>query len=270
MKCTDCGQEFEGNFCPNCEKKAQENCPARKPASKAAVAIRVYRTPICIGAALLVIALIVTVICCVLGNIFRISKVAKIDVGDSPEHVLAVLGEPYGYDTRTQEDSTFSDRKWTYYSANYQKLLDQAKKAEAEDYGDLNEIFELEKELDNTPYDYIEVNFNVINDSLVVRDVLFEPDRVGSVGTETTEKTVEEYEVFTDEFALPKYMDEVYIPSAAWIVYAVTYADGSYYKAQASARYNEDFNWQTDKIVEVHWLDPYSNEYRARLHVVIG
>ena len=136
MKCTSCGQEFEGNFCPNCGKKAQETCSAQKPASKAAVALRIYRVPICIGAGLLALVLIaVIVICCVLGNIFRISKVARINVGDTPEQVLAVLGEPYGYDTRTQENSAFSAHTWKYYSANYQKLLDQTKKAASDRAG---------------------------------------------------------------------------------------------------------------------------------------
>ena len=272
MKCTSCGQEFEGNFCPNCGKKAQETCSAQKPASKAAVALRIYRVPICIGAGLLALVLIaVIVICCVLGNIFRISKVARINVGDTPEQVLAVLGEPYGYDTRTQEDSTFSDRKWTYYSANYQKLLDQTKKAEAGDSGDLIEIFELEKQLEFTPYDYIEVHFTGSDDALTVLSVFFEPGRIGSGGTETTEKTVEDYEVFSDEFVLFKDSagNVLFYPSMAQVVYAVTYTDGSYYKTQVAAYYDKDTDWQTDTIIEVHWHDRYSNEYRARLYVVV-
>ena len=152
----------------------------------------------------------------------------------------------------------FSARTWKYYSANYRKLLERSDNADMEDFGDLGSAIDLEEQLENTAYDYIEVNFTGSDDALTVASVFFEPGRVGSGGTE---KTVEACEVLSAEI--------VRYAEYATVVYAATYADGSYYKAQVAAYYDKDTDWQTDTIIEVHWHDRYSNEYRARLYVVV-
>ena len=192
------------------------------------------------------------------GSIFRIPTVAKVNVGDTPEQVLAVLGEPYGYDARTQEGSAFSARTWKYYSANYRKLLEQSENADMEDFGDLGSAIDLEEQLENTAYDYIEVNFTGSDDALTVLSVFFEPGRVGSGGAE---KAVEACEVLSAEI--------VRYAEYATVVYAVTYADGSYYKAQVRAPLAEEVtNWHASTSAEVYWFDRYSNEFREQARII--
>ena len=190
-------------------------------------------------------------------SIFRIPTVAKVNVGDTPEQVLAVLGEPYGY-ARTQEGSAFSARTWKYYSANYRKLLERSENADIEDFGDLGSAIDLEEQLENTAYDYIEVNFTGSDDALTVLSVFFEPGRVGSGGAE---KAVEACEVLSAEI--------VRYAEYATVVYAVTYADGSYYKAQVRAPLAEEVtNWHASTSAEVHWFDRYSNEFREQARII--
>ena len=240
------------------QKKRHRAGKEYEPVPKAAVAVRVYRTPICIGAVLLALVLIaVIVVCSVLNSIFRIPNVAKVNVGDTPGQVLAILGEPYGYDTRSQEGSTFSARTWKYYSANYQKLLKRSENADMENFGDLSSAVDLEEQLENTAYDYIEVNFTGSDDALTVISVFFEPGRIGSGGTE---KTVETYEVLSA--GIVRYAEY------ATVIYTVTYTDGSYYKAQVSAPLAEEITDWAATSAKVRWFDRYSNAFSERAHIV--
>lgn len=138
-----------------------------------------------------------------------------------------------------------------------------------EDFGDLGSAIDLEEQLENTAYDYIEVNFTGSDDALTVASVFFEPGRVGSGGTE---KTVEACEVLSDEFFLlskDPVTGVIYAPVTAQVVYAVTYADGSYYKAQVSAPLAEEVtNWHASTSAEVHWFDRYSNEFREQARII--
>ena len=229
-----------------------------EPVPKAAVFVRVYRTPLCISAAAVVAVIVAVVVAAtVLGNIFRIAKVEKVNLGDSPEQVLSALGEPYGYDTRGEAGSSFSDYSWEYYSKNYQDLLDREQSAELEDFGDWESALELAEALERTAYAYIEILFSADEngEDLVVSSVFFDPSRLRM---DDDSKEVQDREVLSVSFERED--------THATVEYTVTYTDGSYYKATAYATV-EDGEFEAGETVTVTWSDRYSNQFQTQTHV---
>ena len=128
MKCSKCGTEYEGNFCPKCGTAAnleQETCPVcgnvredgkrycsgcghdfysakEKNKNIAAEAIakvkKVPKVTWIILTLVIIIAIVITVLVTVLSNRFRLGVIEQINIGDSKEQVLDILGEPYDYE----------------------------------------------------------------------------------------------------------------------------------------------------------------------------
>ncbi|MDE6472272.1 MAG: leucine-rich repeat domain-containing protein [Clostridia bacterium] len=83
-------------------------------------------------------------------NIFRVGKVDKINIGDSQEQVIKILGEPYEK----------SDYRYEYYSNDYIEIDEKGKRLEEDLFGNLEQLTKLEEQLNNLTYKYICVDFD--------------------------------------------------------------------------------------------------------------
>lgn len=269
MICKKCGAKFEGNFCPKCGTPAEKEltvcpkcgqergagdryCPKcgydfarsdRKESvsfgAKAAEAVKkVPKKAWAAIAAIVLVVIAIIVFVSVLSNKFRIGVVEKIEIGDSRESVIELLGEPYDYQ---ESSSTF-----TYYSNNYLKLLeknDSFDPDDIEDWGDFedafNEAMELEQKLQTEEYKYIEVRFDGEG---CVESVFFDASRTEE--TKGAAKTVKTYEVLGN--------DNVDVE------YYVKYNDGSYFLGSASA--SLEFEGENTYL---QWRDRFGNELKT-------
>lgn len=223
-----------------------------EPVPKAVIAVRTHRVPLCVSGALLVAAIVVlSVTLSVLGNIFRVPVIDKIQIGDTREQVISVLGKPYGY----EEDS--NDYVWEYYGKNYQKLLDRQEKLAAA--GNFEDLLALEEKLQTTKHSYIEVRFTQQGEEITVSSVTFEPARLPA---DSEQKVAKSYKTISAEIVREQ--------SLATVVYSVTYTDGSFYKLQTAAALEEgeSSSQSVGSRVTVEWQDVYGNEYTAQAIIV--
>ena len=193
-------------------------------------------------------------------NIFRVGKIDKINIGDSKEQVIKILGEPYEK----------SDYRYEYYSKDYVKLADKIKKelgydskaeklAKEEDdwdidlddeLGDMFEDFEkitkLEEQLMNLVYKYIRVDFD--SDGKV-SSVFYDAEKCES---KEYKKVVNNYELKTKEIL--RY-------SATDIIYSVKLTDGSFYKGIALT----DYITFSSGYISVKWSDEWKSDYKGEI-----
>ena len=146
--------------------------------------------------------------------LFRPDTVRQIALGDSPEKVEAVLGEPDWKDVYLQ-NGMFLIERYEYYDSAYAALRDEyfgtadeaEGRSESEGRGE-----DLHDRLENTPYRFICVEFSGGS----VRSVLLDQNRGGiavskePVSWELLEREVDAY-------------------TEASLIYTASYADGSYY-----------------------------------------
>jgi len=192
-------------------------------------------------------------------NIFRVGKVDKINIGDSKEDVIKVLGEPYEK----------NDYRYEYYSEDYIKLANKIKKelgyeskltqlAKEDDWdidlddelGDMLEDFDkitkLEEQLMNLVYKYIKVDFD--SDGKV-SSVFYDAEKCES---KEYKKVVKDYELKTKEIL--RY-------SATDIIYSVKLTDGSFYKGIALTDYITFSSGNTS----VKWSDEWKSDYKGEI-----
>lgn len=276
MKCKKCGKEFEGNFCPHCGTPASDNsCPKcgkeREPGVRycSGCGYDFQATPSagekikCVGSnigakiksvpkktwiiisavAVAVVAVIVAVVLLTsfFSNKFRIGVAEKIDIGDSKQQVIDLLGEPYDYD---ENSSVFE-----YYSDNYLSLLKQNDSLDPDDIEDFDDLegafedaFELEQRLQTEEYKYIEVRFD--SDDCVT-SVFF--DNCRTEETKHEDKAMKRYNVLTDISSI--------INIGESVTYQEYYTDGSYYLDDVSITLNID-----GATCSISWYDNYGNE----------
>lgn len=183
QKCLKCGAVFSGKFCPECgtQIKKMDKCPVcgaerkgnekfcsncgysyeRKSAALAggaagiatslkntgkkvlAFAKRNKKRLIIATAAIAIILAIVVPVSVVFTSPVHPANVDRINIGDTQDRVLSILGEPYGW---KEGNTTF-----TYYSDNYLKIRKQLDEiANMEDigsFGDLADAIEKEEQL---------------------------------------------------------------------------------------------------------------------------
>ena len=183
QKCLKCGAVFSGKFCPECgtQIKKMDKCPVcgaerkgnekfcsncgysyeRKSAALAggaagiatslkntgkkvlAFAKRNKKRLIIATAAIAIILAIVVPVSVVFTSPVHPANVDRINIGDTQDRVLSILGEPYGW---KEGNTTF-----TYYSDNYLKIRKQLDEiADMEDigsFGDLADALEKEEQL---------------------------------------------------------------------------------------------------------------------------
>ena len=183
QKCLKCGAVFSGKFCPECgtQIKKMDKCPVcgaerkgnekfcsncgysyeRKSAALAggaagiatslkntgkkvlAFAKRNKKRLIIATAAIAIILAIVVPVSVVFTSPVHPANVDRINIGDTQDRVLSILGEPYGW---KEGDTTFN-----YYSDNYLKIRKQLDEiANMDDIGsfsDLADAIEKEEEL---------------------------------------------------------------------------------------------------------------------------
>ena len=266
--CPVCGKERSGEdrFCSECcydfEKKSAAASASGSAAASAAltaaprqpagVAVKKFfrkkqvRTAIVVVliAAVLLAILIPTI--SFFSNKFRIGVVEKINLGDSREQVLDLLGEPYNY----KEGSSFFE----YYSDNYRKLLEQNDSFDPDDIEDWNdfgdafdEALELEQKLQTEEYQYISVSFDSDGG---VSAVFLDTARCEQ---NTGKKALKSYSLLNET---------VYAYAETELFYTAEYTDGSYYMGATSVTVNEVGN------IIIHWNDRYGNECSAPASVV--
>ena len=183
QKCLKCGAVFSGKFCPECgtQIKKMDKCPVcgaerkgnekfcsncgysyeRKSAALAggaagiatslkntgkkvlAFAKRNKKRLIIATAAIAIILAIVVPVSVVFTSPVHPANVDRINIGDTQDRVLSILGEPYDWE---EGNTTF-----TYYSDNYLKIRKQLDEiANMEDigsFGDLADALEKEEQL---------------------------------------------------------------------------------------------------------------------------
>ncbi len=193
-------------------------------------------------------------------NIFRIGKVDKINIGDSQEQVIKILGEPFNKNEYSYE----------YYSDNYLKVLRQLDKLNGnergltslassdddfddidwgdEDFGEDKET-KLEEQLRQMTYQYIRVEFD---SDKKVSSVLFDAEKCDS---KEYKKVVKSSELATKEAM--KYV-------AVDIAYKTKYTDGSLYKYIVIPGYVAGLS-QNNKKYE--WTDLWDNKFSDNIRV---
>ena len=275
--CPVCGKERSGEdrFCSECgydfEKKttaasaysstAASAALAAAPRQPAGVAVKKFfrkkqvRTAIVVVliAAVLLAILIPTI--SFFSNKFRIGVVEKINLGDSREQVLDLLGEPYNY----KEGSSFFE----YYSDNYRKLLEQNDSFDPDDIEDWNdfgnafdEALELEQKLQTEEYQYISVSFDSDGG---VSSVFLDTARCEE---NSGKKVLKSCSVLAEEITATQ-SEEIY--AVERLPYSAEYTDGSYYMGFTEATAGDT---GTGSIV--HWSDRYGNECSARTEVILN
>lgn len=194
-------------------------------------------------------------------NIFKTSKVDKINIGDSQKQVIEVLGEPYER----------NDYRYEYYSDNYVKIADQINKLLGNgksltsnmskyddwdlDLDDLDEsLSQLEKlyqQLNQITYKYISIDFD---SEKKVREVFFDNDKNDSRNAEENLKSIKEYSS-KGNTTIQQY-------DTLKLSYTVKYKDGSLYKATAIDQVFLDVSKDS-----VEWKDRYGNKFTAKLKI---
>ena len=240
--------------------KAREK-KERKPLDKATVKKWAKRIGIPAAiAVVLVVAIVPAVV--ITSNIFRIGKVDKINIGDSSDRVLEVLGEPY------VKDGNF----YEYYDKEYVKLSEQIKEASGigllaarrkdDDFDiDLDEdididdgdsgadkLEKLRDKLHNLTYKYIRIEFSSNSE---VTSVLFDANRCDSKENKKAVKS-SEIDGNTD---LQQY-------DVLNLTCRVEYQDGSLLKATAI---NEVI--MTTDTNKIDWQDIFGNTFNAEIQV---
>ena len=276
MICKKCGAKFEGNFCPKCGTPAEKElnvcpkcgqergagdryCPKcgydfarsdRKEGvnfgAKAAAAVKkVPKKAWGMLALLVIIVVLIIVIVAALSNKFRIGVVEKIEIGDSRQSVIELLGDPYDY---REGSSTF-----TYYSNNYLKLLEENDNFDPNDIQDwedfenaFGEAVELEQKLLTKKHKYIEVRFDGEGR---VESVFFDASRTEK--TKGARKTVKKYEVLET--------------SGSEVTYSVRYQDGSYMLGIATGSLEPE-----EDALSLEWRDRFGNELKTKTDFEVG
>lgn len=236
-------------------EEVSEKKEHKKPGKKQIMAIVL---PIVIVAVL--VAIIVPTVM-ISTNIFKTSKVDKINIGDSQEQVVGVLGEPYEK----------NDYRYEYYSDNYVKIAEQIDKLLGNgksltsnmskdddwdlDLDDIDESFsQLEKlyqQLSQITYKYIRIDFD---SEKKVREVFFDNDKNDSRNAEENLKSVKEYSSYGNT-TIQQY-------ETLKLSYTVKYKDGSLYKATAIDQVFLDVSKDS-----VEWIDRYGNKFTAKLKI---
>ena len=170
--------------------------------------------------------------------LFRSDTVRQIALGDSPEKVEAVLGEPDWKDSYLQ-DGMFLIERYEYYDSAYAALLDEylgtADEAEGRSEGE-GRGEDLYDRLENTPYRFICVEFSGGS----VRSVLLDQNRGGiAVSKEPVSWELLEREA------------DAYTETS--LIYTASYADGSYYLGRGSV------TAEGAGEVAAYWTDRFGN-----------
>ncbi|MBO4308416.1 MAG: leucine-rich repeat protein [Clostridia bacterium] len=257
--CPNCGNDFEGNFCPQCgQALAQKQiCPKcksplaenakfcatcgysleKKPLpewlKKGIDFFKTYWKKIAVGAVVLVaLILLIAIPISIESNIYRAGKVSKINLGDSKEKVEELLGKP----------TDQSDYSWHYLSGKAGKLYRQMNKI-GEDEENLEDFFnDLEKydklytKLEQMTYAYIKVSFDSKGNVTEVfldkkhhydegNDYAGEKKYLKNVKTDLTEVEVTQIsingETKTEVNTNTKFSE---------VVYSAKFTDGSFYR----------------------------------------
>ena len=255
MICKKCGKEVDGEFCSNCGSRLKEKEPRKKLTKKQIMAIVIPIVVVAVLIAIIVPSAIVS------SNIFRVGKVDKINIGDSREQVLKILGEPYEK----------SDFRFEYYSKDYLKLAkqiddyynsdldtdeDSDMNQDIEDFDpdkDLNlddedKITKMEEELENMVYKYIVVEFDSEGK---VESVFFDAEKCDS----------KEYKKVVDSYKITPNKVTRYIPTD--ITYSVKFTDKSFYKSTAQKGFIAYY--ALDNVVT--WSDKWKSDYKSEVKV---
>ena len=147
--------------------------------------------------------------------LFRQDTVRQIALGDSPEKVEAVLGEPDSKGSYLQ-DGMFLIERYEYYDSAYAAFLDEylGNADEAEGRTESEGRGEgLQDRLENTPYRFICVEFSGGS----VRSVLLDQNRGGGVAAPKEPVSWELLEREADAY------------TETSLIYTASYADGSYF-----------------------------------------
>ena len=146
-------------------------------------------------------------------------NVDRINIGDSKERVLDILGEPYDYDP--------SDTVFTYYSSSYEKILKKLDSGsdfdDFEDFEDLGnaweEEMELEQKLEEMDYKETKVYFD---EHGKVTSLRFDAN---AQDEEDNTKRLKSSQVTVDEIVGYEMVE---------VPYTLKYTDGSIYKGTQS------------------------------------
>lgn len=274
-KCPKCGSEMTERFCTQCGTVTEElnECPVcsaprksadrycgkcgyefKKPKIVTAEEKQQKKRSLIIGAICLLVVIALAVVIPV-GVVFTqpwhanqvAAKLDKINIGDTQEHVMSVLGEPYEFE---EGDTTLY-----YYSDEYFELLDRLEEIgiSAEDgicfYDIIGSIHILE-ELEQIEYKYIVVD---LNGEGKVESVLYNAKAgLGAVRSK-------------GDYSRAEILTKVYAYELTELDYSLEFTDGSVYKS-TTVVYSEPSELseeELEKFADPEKPYPYRHEFEV-------
>lgn len=274
-KCPKCGSEMTERFCTQCGTVTEElnECPVcsapRKPADRycgkcgyefkkpkivTAEEKQQKKRSLIIGAICLLVVIALAVVIPV-GVVFTqpwhanqvAAKLDKINIGDTQEHVISVLGEPYEFE---EGDTTLY-----YYSDEYFELLDRLEEIgiSAEDgisFYDIIGSIHIFEELEQIEYKYIVVD---LNREGKVESVLYNAKAgLGAVRSK-------------GDYSRAEILTKVYAYELTELDYSLEFTDGSVYKS-TTVVYSEPSELseeELEKFADPEKPYPYRHEFEV-------
>lgn len=190
-------------------------------------------------------------------TIFAIDIVSSFEIGATSEEVTHLLDEPYGMGGNNKYSS--SKEIWKYYDDEYLEILKKNNRFDPddiEDMDDLEDAFNDSLKVETSIFEYIEVRFAAASETdyetkYYLQSIFYDAKRTQK--NSDAKKTIDKYEIISAEIGTGTGM--------ANVIYSVTYTDGSYLKAFATAV--ADSETATETEVTVSWNDRFGNKLKT-------
>ncbi len=238
--------------------------------------IELNKSAVIIGSGAVVACIVICLLIPVFTNIFKISAVNRVNVGDTYAQVEKTLGKPYEID----KDGAV----WKYYDGEHTKILDKIQKNSLAQENAMknNNDAELEKllmeelkligEQEADTYAYIEITFQKNEDQMfAVSSVYF--DKEVSAKEIIDDKELKTAKIISKEIDVGYYVDDSqgkgikHLPEYKQIdltfVYSAEFKDGSFYKNTTNYGKAESLN---GNLITFSWADTFSS-YKAEADV---
>lgn len=190
-------------------------------------------------------------------TIFAIDIVSSFEIGATSDEVKELFDEPYGMSGNNKYSS--SKEIWKYYDDEYLEILkknNQFDPDDIEDMDDLEDAFNDSLKVETSVFEYIEVRFAATSETdyeteYYLQSIFYDAKRTQK--NADAKKTIDKYEIISAEIGTGT--------ETANVIYSVTYTDGSYLKAFATAVADSETATETEATVS--WNDRFGNKLKT-------